>query len=56
MVGDSQGNVTFLKYNNGAVVARSTTDGSAILTRPGLLSNGFVVQTVKGGLYAFGVQ
>lgn len=56
VVGDSQGNVTFLKYNDGAVVVRSTTDGSAILAPPALLSNGLVVQTVKGGLYAFGVQ
>lgn len=56
VVGDSQGNVTFLKNSDGAVVTRSATDGSAILTRPEALSNGLVVQTVKGGLYAFGVQ
>lgn len=56
VVGDAQGNISFLKHGDGAVVARSSTDGGAILTRPESLPNGFVVQTVKGGLYAFGNQ
>lgn len=56
VVGDAQGNISFLKHGDGAVVARSGTDGGAIRARPEPLPNGFVVQTVKGGLYAFGNQ
>lgn len=52
IVGDSQGNVNFLRNDTGSIVARSATDG-AIVTRPAPLPNGFVVQTMKGSLYAF---
>ncbi|MBA4142188.1 MAG: outer membrane protein assembly factor BamB [Nitrosospira sp.] len=54
-VGDSQGYVNLVRSDNGAIVARSATDGSAIVTRPISLPNGFVVQTRKGGIYAFGL-
>ncbi len=56
VVGDSQGYVTVLKNNNGAIVSQSETDGGAILSRPEHVPNGLVVQTISGGLYAFSIQ
>ncbi|MCK5715781.1 MAG: outer membrane protein assembly factor BamB, partial [Nitrosomonadaceae bacterium] len=56
VVGDSQGYVTILKYDDGAIVSQSETDGGAILTRPEHVPNGLVVQTINGGLYAFSIQ
>lgn len=55
-VGDADGNVTLLRRHDGSVIARAATDGSAILSSPGYLPDGFVVQTSKGGVYAFAVQ
>jgi outer membrane protein assembly factor BamB len=55
VVADSLGNVSLIRRDNGSIVSRSTTDGTAILARPASLPNGFVVQTRSGGLYAFGV-
>lgn len=55
-VGDADGNVTLLRRHDGSVIARAATDGSAILSSPGYLPEGFVVQTSKGGVYAFAVQ
>ena len=55
VVADSLGNVSVIRRDNGSIVARSSTDGSAILARPAPLPNGFVVQTRNGGLYAFGI-
>jgi outer membrane protein assembly factor BamB len=54
VVADSLGNVTLIRRDNGSIVARSSTDGTPILSRPAPLPNGFVVQTRSGGLYAFG--
>jgi len=56
VVGDHQGNLFFLKYQNGTLASRVDTDGGAILARPEALPQGFVVQTSKGGIYAFDVQ
>ena len=56
VVGDSQGYVTILKYDDGAIVSQSETDGGAILTRPEHVPNGLVVQTINGGLYAFSIR
>ena len=56
VVGDSQGYVTILKHDDGAIVSQSETDGGAILTRPEHVPNGLVVQTINGGLYAFSIQ
>ncbi len=56
VVGDSQGYVTILKYDDGTIVSQSETDGGAILTRPEHVPNGLVVQTINGGLYAFSIQ
>ncbi|ARO86332.1 outer membrane protein assembly factor BamB [Nitrosospira lacus] len=53
VVGDSLGYVNLIRNDTGSIVARSATDGSAITARPVSLPNGFVVQTMKGGLYAF---
>ncbi|GDX60587.1 hypothetical protein LBMAG32_01210 [Nitrosomonadaceae bacterium] len=55
VVGDSQGNVTFLKNEDGTIISQFVTDGAPILARPEYLSNGILVQTIKGGLYAFGM-
>jgi outer membrane assembly lipoprotein YfgL len=55
VVGDSQGFVTVLKNDDGTIVSQSETDGGAILTRPEHVPNGMVVQTINGGLYAFGM-
>ncbi len=53
VVGDSLGYVNLIRNDTGSIVARSATDGSAIVARPVSLPNGFVVQTMKGGIYAF---
>jgi outer membrane protein assembly factor BamB len=53
VVGDSLGYVNLIRNDTGSIVARSATDGSAIVARPVSLPDGFVVQTMKGGLYAF---
>lgn len=56
VVGDDQGYVNLLRNYDGALVARSATDGSSIQTAPSLLPDGFAVQTSKGGIYAFSTQ
>lgn len=56
VVADDQGYVNLLRNYDGALVARSATDGSIIHNSAGLLPDGFVVQTAKGGVYAFSVQ
>lgn len=56
VVGDSHGFVTVLKNDDGSIVSQSETDGGAIITRPEHVPNGLVVQTINGGLYAFGMQ
>ena len=55
-VGDSQGYVNFFNYDDGAIVLRAATDESPILANPEILPNGIVVQTRKGGVFAFGIQ
>lgn len=56
VVGDDQGYVNLLRNYDGALIARSTTDGSIIQNSASLLPDGFVVQTAKGGVYAFSTQ
>lgn len=53
VIGDDQGYVMLLGRHDGSLLARSPTDGGMILSRPEYLPDGFVVQTLKGGLYAF---
>jgi outer membrane protein assembly factor BamB len=52
-VGDLEGNVHLLARESGAFVARVTTDGSTIAAPPVPLGDGFLIQTTKGGLFAF---
>jgi outer membrane protein assembly factor BamB len=56
VVGDSLGYVNLIRNDNGAIVARSLTDEGAIVTRPVPLPDGFAVQTLKGGIYAFSTE
>ena len=56
-VADVQGYVHFLNRDSGAFVGRAATDGSAVSADPVLLTEGgFLIQTRKGGLYAFSAQ
>jgi outer membrane protein assembly factor BamB len=52
-VGDVEGNVHLLSRESGAFVGRAATDGSQIAAPPVPLGDGFLVQTSKGGLFAF---
>jgi len=56
VVGDDQGYINLLRNYDGTLVARSATDGSIIQNSASLLPDGFVVQTAKGGIYAFSAQ
>ncbi|MGF6568853.1 Beta-barrel assembly machine subunit BamB [Paraburkholderia fungorum] len=53
VLGDYQGFVHFLSAEDGALVARMKTDGSAITSAPVLAGDTLVVQTSDGGLYGF---
>lgn len=54
--GDANGNVHLLSRDDGSVLARLTTDGSAIGVQPVLAGNTLVVVTTKGALYGFRPQ
>ena len=56
VVGDDQGYVNLLRNYDGALLARSATDGSIIHNAASVLPDGIVVQTAKGGIYAFSTQ
>jgi outer membrane protein assembly factor BamB len=53
IVGDDTGLVHLLSRENGALLNRLNTDGSAIAAAPVLAGNTLVVVTRKGGLYGF---
>jgi len=53
VVGDYDGFVHFLSRDDGTLVARMKTDGSAITAAPVWEGNTLVVQTKDGGLYGF---
>jgi outer membrane protein assembly factor BamB len=53
VLGDYQGFVHFLSTDDGTLVARMKTDGSAISSAPVLAGDTLVVQTRDGGLYGF---
>jgi outer membrane protein assembly factor BamB len=53
VVGDYKGFVHFLSSENGELVGRVPTDGSAITAAPVLAGNTLVVQTHDGDLYGF---
>jgi outer membrane protein assembly factor BamB len=52
VVADYQGFVHLLNRDDGAFAARSATDGSAVMADPQPLSNGVLVQTRNGGVFA----
>ena len=52
-VGDLQGYVHMLSRDDGKVLARLSTDGSAISSRPVLAGNTLVVLTRSGGVFGF---
>lgn len=53
IAGDGEGAVYLISENDGKLLARLTTDGSAIASMPVLADDKFIVQTRKGNLYAF---
>lgn len=55
-VGDSNGLVHLLSREDGADMARLSTDGSAIVGAPLLVGPSLVVQTRNGGIYAWRPQ
>lgn len=55
-VGDASGVVHLLRRQDGALAARTTTDGSAVRVDPQHLGDGFLLQTANGGLYALQVR
>ncbi|WP_250472450.1 outer membrane protein assembly factor BamB [Caballeronia sp. GAFFF1] len=56
VLGDYKGFVHFLSTDNGELVGRAPTDGSAITAAPVLAGNTLVVQTHDGDLYGFRPQ
>jgi outer membrane protein assembly factor BamB len=52
LVADFEGYVHALNRDDGSFVARISTDGSAIRSRPVVAGDGFVVQTSNGSLYS----
>jgi outer membrane protein assembly factor BamB len=53
VVGDSTGLVHFLSREDGSLLNRVTTDGSAVAAAPVLAANTLVVVTRSGGVYGF---
>ena len=57
VLADIEGYVHFLSRDSGAFVGRIATDGSPVSTNPvPLPDGGFLIQTRKGGLYAFSTK
>lgn len=52
VVGDFEGQVHFLKFEDGSFAARVATDGSGIAAAPRSLGDRVLVQTRNGGLFA----
>ena len=52
-VGDAQGMLHFLSKQDGTLLARVATDGSAIVAAPVLAGNTLVVVTRNGGVFGF---
>ncbi len=55
-VADYQGMIHLLSLEEGALIGRASTDGSPVIGRMQALSDGLLVQTVNGGVYAFKIQ
>ena len=56
IVGDYEGQVHFLKIEDGSFAARIGTDGGGIAAAPARLDDKVLVQTRKGGIYAITVR
>lgn len=56
VVGDFEGQVHFLKFEDGSFAARLATDGGAIAAAPKAIDDKVLVQTRKGGLYAISLK
>jgi outer membrane protein assembly factor BamB len=60
VVADYQGIVHWLSLDDGALIGRASTDGSPVLVAPVVAHVGgkevVIVQTIKGGVYAFSVS
>ena len=56
VVGDFEGQVHFLKFEDGSFAARIATDGSSIAAAPKLIGDKVLVQTRKGGIYAISIK
>ena len=56
VVGDFEGQVHFLKIDDGSFAARNGTDGGGIAAAPVRVDDKVLIQTRKGGLYAITVK
>lgn len=57
VVGDFEGQVHFLKFEDGSFAARIATDGGGITAAPRLIEdNKVLVQTRKGGVFAISIK
>lgn len=56
VVGDFEGQVHFLKHEDGSFAARIGTDGSGIAAAPKRMDGKILVQTRKGGVYAIAIR
>jgi outer membrane protein assembly factor BamB len=56
VVGDYEGQVHFLKFEDGSFAARVATDGGGIAAAPKLIDDKVLVQTRKGGVYALALK
>ncbi|HET9679376.1 MAG TPA: outer membrane protein assembly factor BamB, partial [Gammaproteobacteria bacterium] len=53
VMGDFEGYLHFLSTDTGLLLARTETDGSAIINAPIVVNDLLIVQTEEGGLFAF---
>jgi outer membrane protein assembly factor BamB len=56
VVGDFEGQVHFLKFEDGSFAARVATDGGAIAAAPKAIDDKVLIQTRKGGIYAISLK
>ena len=56
VVGDYEGQLHFLKFEDGSFAARIATDGAGIAAAPKLIGDLVLVQTRKGGLFAISIK
>lgn len=56
VVGDFQGYLHLLRLEDGTIVGRVATDGSAVTAAPQTTTRGFLAQTRNGGLYSYSLE